>query len=469
MSSEGTNFAHAGRVDLRESSEGLAAILDTLAEHPDAIAECRLAWVLRHGPIPGLRALEYESGLGLRQIWGMTSSEEGGTTPLGLVETIERGRSWDADGREKGSYRLGVSGRLGYTKDVIPKTLKTYPPKTSWGVGELNNGGVAETPRYSAEGTQYEPRVLNKDAPLLWPGLDLWTREELGGEGWRMAVLTFPAWEGSAREWAELAGGRDKAKRLTAKLEKRAVLTKTGKARATRYSLDWTLLAGIMEEHTADARLNPDREEGDYYRAPHGFDLGGRASKVANRHSLEQTRINRPPSGEELEIRRRARNTCQWAKPYFDEALEAEGEQKAALEKVGHVIAGAKGADWRRWFDAGRSLTAEEVAELAPKVHEPTPEEQAATRVRLAEMRARMIVPVDNEPRVEPVAPEAGWAPEEAAQEWELLAKSDGDARLFEVVYGRKPWTRRAVDPREEARRERHRRRMDRKKERVAA
>ncbi|WP_430376722.1 hypothetical protein [Streptomyces sp. B1-3] len=385
----------SGRVDLQESPEaldGVNAIRALLLSDPSAVQECRLAWVLRHGPIPKLRNLEYQSGLGLKQVWEMTSPLEGGTTPLGLVETVERGKSWDGEGREQGVYRLRVSVRLDYTKSFFSKYRQTFPSKNSWRIKDLDNHRVVETHGYSAKGSQYDPEVWNEDAPLLWPGLDLWTRDQLGGEGWRIVMLTFPLWEGSAQEWTELVGkDSSTARRMAAKLEKRGVLMKIGKARATRYALDWTLEAGIHEEMAQGAKLNGEREEGDHYRAPQGMDLGSRAHKVMDRHAEDQTRISRPLTYEEIEIRRRSskRNRPRWAKVYFDAAMEPgiSEELKADLAKLGHLFAGASEKDWRRWFDGGRHLTEDEVREAAglpPKPQQavrevsPSPQELAA-------------------------------------------------------------------------------------------
>ncbi|MDC2953358.1 hypothetical protein PO587_02690 [Streptomyces gilvifuscus] len=464
MFSNSSDRDASGRTDLQESPEGPDAvdvIRALLLVDPSSTPECRLAWVLRNGPIGKLRNLEYESGLGLYQVWEMTSPVEGGTTPLGLVETIERGKSWDSEGREKGSYRLGVSGRFEYTKEYISKYSQTYPSKKSWRVKDLENHRVLETPRYSAEGTQYDPEVWNEDAPLLWPGLDLWTRDQLGGEGWRIAMLTFPLWEGSAQEWTELAGGRDKAKRLTAKLQKQTVLTKTGKARATRYRLDWTLEAGIREELTAGIRLNPEREEGDHYRAPQGMDLGSRAHRVIDRHSKEQLRIQRPLSGEELEIRRRARNTCQWGKRYFDAALEAESpEEHATLSRLGHMYAGASEADWRRWMDAGRPLSEDEVREAMGLP--PLPPELEPKTVSPEELKA-MLRKVTREPKpvkVKELPPVP--VPEDETEDERLLrTMCRGNVKVFENVYGRLPNQERTVTSNvrdEKARRRRERR-----------
>ena len=432
-----------GRMDLLEFPEGLDAvntIRALLLADPSSTPECRLAWVLRNGPIDSLRSLEYESGLGLKQVWELTSSLEGGTSSFGLVETIERGKAWDSEGRLRGSYRLGVSGRLDYTKLFLSKYSQTFLSKNSWRVKDLDAYRVVETPRYSAEDGQYDPGVWNEDAPLLWPGLDAWTREQLGGEGWRVAMLTFPLWEGSAQEWTELAGGRDKAKRLTAKLEKRMVLTKTGRARATRYRLDWTLEAGIVESMTEGTDFNRAHESADDYRRPHGMDTGSRAHKVLDRHGLEMTRIQRPLTYEEIEIRRRSskKNRALWAKQYFDASMEAETEgHKAALAKLGHMYAGATEADWRRWMDAGRPLSEDEVRGLAglpPKPQEPvrtpSPQELAAMTRRVT----REPKPIKVKELPLPVVPL-----DETEDDRMLRTMCQGDPALFENVYGRLP------------------------------
>ncbi|MCX5234412.1 hypothetical protein OG824_04085 [Streptomyces prunicolor] len=447
-------------MDLLEFPEGLDAvntIRALLLADPAHTRECALAWILRHGPVDRLRSLEYESGLGLYQVWKLTSPLEGGTSPLGLVETIERGKSWDSEGREKGSYRLGESVHVEYTKNFFSKYSQTFPSKNSWRVKDLDAYRVLETHGYSAEGTQHDPAVWNEDAPLLWPGLDAWTRGQLGLEGWRVIMLTFPIWEGSAKEWADLVGkDSSTARRMAQKLEKRMVLAKTGKARATRYRLDWTLEAGIVESMTEGTDFNRAHESADDYQRPHGMDTGSRAHKVLDRHGLEMTRIQRPLTYEEIEIRRRSskKNRALWAKQYFGASMEAETEgHKAALAKLGHMYAGATEADWRRWMDAGRPLSEDEVRELAglpPKPQEPvrtpSPQELAAMTRRVA----REPKPIKVKELPLPVVPL-----DETEDDRVLRTVCQGDPALFETVHGRLPNQERIPGPRNRRHRQR--------------
>ncbi|MFD8072186.1 hypothetical protein ACFV3E_05985 [Streptomyces sp. NPDC059718] len=443
-----------GRTDLQEFPEGLPAssaladdainlIRATLLEDTSSIQECRLAWILKDGPIDKLRNLEY-SGLGLSQVWEMTSPLPGGTTPRGLVETIERGRSWDADGREKGSYRLAECGRLGYTSTTTNKTPNPQGPKDGWRTKDSKTHRVSDAPGYS-------------EAVLLQPGHDMWTRGRLGGEGWRIAVLTYPVWEGSAKEWQDLAGGRDKAKRLTAKLEEAGVLQKTGKARATRYALDWVVDALILQE---DPNL-----------------VDTRPSKLAYRHGWEHTRIHRSLTHEELEIRRRIQHAPLYAKHLLDLIAETEpGPYRDDLMKAANAILDAKEADWRRWFDAGRQITEDEVRELLPyelpdgelmsqqraqmilenqrKTTEYMARYWEAKRAEMAAQEAEMAEPAVEEPR------------EETEDDRLLRTLCAGNPRVFQAFYRRLP--NQPIDPLIEARIAKQERRMARRKQRTS-
>ncbi|MES9519760.1 hypothetical protein [Streptomyces capoamus] len=164
-----------------------------------------------------------------------------------------------------------------------------------------------------------------------------------------------------------------------------------------------------------------------------------RAKKLQNQHAREQERIQRPLRFEEIEVRRRAKGAATYA-AYLQDALdEAESpEHRKDLERLLHHFAGATEADWRRWFDVGRSLTEEEVYELAgppkpEKSRQPTPEELCA-----------MVRRVIKEPEM-PKVPKALVAPRPAQAEGEteddrlLRERYRGDVVLFEAVLGRKP------------------------------
>jgi hypothetical protein len=316
-----TNQPPSGHVDL----DAVTAIQLTVRD-PEAVPECRIATPLLQGPIKGIRPLEVASGLSDKQVWEITSSYDGGLSPFGLIRTVERGKSWDSEGREKGIYALAESPR----KDVT-KTSTYKNPTTPLGVVVLEDLKDLDGYRDVFAGGFSDERVM----ALADPSSDLWrrSRSELGSAGWRVGmILGFQRVELSAKAWRELVGDEKKAARLAKKMEAHGVLTRTGKARATRYALDWSTQLRMVEEDAEN--------------------LMSRAKKLQNQHAREQERIQRPASFEEIEVRRRARNAAQYAKPYFDAALEAETpEEKAALEKMGHRLAGATEADWRRWFE----------------------------------------------------------------------------------------------------------------------
>jgi hypothetical protein len=299
-----------------------------LLSNPESVQECRITRSLFKGPVRGLRALEVSSGLSDKQCWETTASHDGGLSPFGLVRTIERGRSWDSEGREKGIYALAESPREDVTNIYSFKNPPTpLGDKTLKGLEDLEIHRDVFTGGFSDE------RVM----VLSDPSLDLWrrSRTELGSEGWRIGmILGFQTVTLTAKAWTALAGDEKKAARLAKKLKDHAVLSKTGAARATVYTLDWSVPLEVIERSAED-------------------DLRIRARALQVKHIGEYERIRRPASFEEIEVRRRARNTAQYAKPYFDAAME-EGispELKADLEKMGHRIAGATETDWRRWME----------------------------------------------------------------------------------------------------------------------
>lgn len=391
--------------------------------------ECRIAWPLMAGNIRGIRPLEVASGIGDKQVWEITSSMAGGLSPLGLVRTIERGTSWTSEGREKGEYALADTDRENVTKGSLYKN----PPTP---LGEETLKGLLKTESLR------DVFPIGIVLQVLNPSLDLWRRSknELGSEGWRIAVITLLApVTMTMAQWAELLQVTPaNARKLAAKFEAKDIATRTKEGRTVRITLDWSIQVQVMQSLPGD-------------------DLLGRARNLMNEHAQEQLRIQRPPSGEELEIRRRIRHTALWAKPYFDAALE-EGvspELKAELERIGHMYASAKESDWRRWMDAGRPLSEAEVAELAPKVPEPTPEEQEATRARLAALRAKVLL----EPKSEPVVQEVR---EETEDDRLLRTMCNNNPRIFESLYGRLPNREAVVDARTQARIDKARRRRAR-------
>ncbi|MFF3558940.1 hypothetical protein ACFYXS_02710 [Streptomyces sp. NPDC002574] len=381
LSSDSSVQDAAGRITLQEFPEGLPAILSVLLDHPEATPECRIAFSLLSGPVRGIRALSIASGLHQEQVWEITAGYDGGLSPHGLVRTIERGTSWTSEGREKGSYALAESVRLPHTKSTTYKNPPTpLGEETLKGLKDLGTYRVRYAHRFS------EQAVMD----LANPALDLWRgrdKGELGGEGWRVGVLLgFSTVDLSAKEWAELAGGTDKAKRLAKKLEKHGVLARTGKARATRYALDWSIQLRMVEENAED--------------------LMSRVKKLQNDHAKEQRRIQRPLTADELEVRRRAKSPAQYA-AYLQDALdEAESpEHRKDLGKLLHVFAGATEADWRRWMEldeqpepgivpdtvAGFATPPNGVANARPAREAAVVQEDPELLARVAEMRKRIV------------------------------------------------------------------------------
>ncbi|WP_328683172.1 hypothetical protein [Streptomyces sp. NBC_00343] len=361
-------------MDLQEFPEDLDvvnAIRDLLLSDPSAVQECRLAWALLDGPVQGIRALSIASGLHQEQVWEITSSHDGGLSPLGLVRTVERGTSWSSEGREKGSYALADTARLPHTK----KTLYKNPPTPQGGEG-------------SKDQTIYRVRFAS-GIELLDPELDVWRRskDELGSEGWRVAVITGLAPVAmTMAEWAELLQvSTAQARKLAGKFEKHGVATRTKQGRSVSMSLDWTPLIHVVQE---------DREL-----------LLTRAKHLQNEHAEEQRRIQRPLSFEEIEVRRRGKNPAQYA-VYLQDAPsddETPGEARERMRLL-HHLAGATEADWRRWFELDEEpepgivpdtpeVLVEQVAESG-KLGRPAQESLESAVVTpelLAEMRKRVI------------------------------------------------------------------------------
>jgi hypothetical protein len=419
MDSSGSDVS--GRTDLQEFPETLQRverIRSLLVADPANTPECRLGWSVMTGNLRGLRGLELASGIGDKQCWEITASYDGGLSPLGLVRTVERGTSWTSEGRLKGEYAFADTDRENVTKNMIYKNPPTpLEDKTLKGLVDLD--GYRDV---FASGIAL--RVLD-------PALDLWRRskDELGSEGWRVAVITMlqPVTM-TMDEWAELLQvSPASARKLAVKFEKKDVATRTKVGRTVHISLDWSRQIEVME-------------------AMHRDDLMSRGRSLMNDYAKEQLRIQRPPSPEELEIRRRGKKPATYAS-YLQAALdEAESpEHRKDLERLLHHFAGASEADWRRWFDAGRSLTEDEVRELAgipkpEKPKQPTPEELAA-----------MVRRVTKEPSV-PKGPEVLPTPQPAQAEDEteddrlLRVMCENNPRIFESVFGRLPNQEKPVD-----------------------
>ncbi|MET7847667.1 hypothetical protein ABZT48_05360 [Streptomyces avermitilis] len=434
---DSTGQVPSGRTDLQEFLDALTTILLVLRDHPEAVQECRIAFaLLLHGTIKGIRALSIASGLHQEQVWEITSSEDGGLSPYGLVRTVERGTSWTSEGREKGSYTLADTDRVPHTNSSSSNNPPT--PLGEEGLKSLKNLGT------------YRVRFASGiELKLLDPALDLWRRSktELGSEGWRVAVLTGLApVEMAMADWAELLQVTPaNARKLAVKFEAHAVATRTKQGRSVRISLCWSNMLKGIEEYEAENLLS-------------------RAKKLQNRHAREQERIQRPLSFEEIEVRRRSRKSATYAS-YLQDALdEAESpEHRKDLERLLHAFAGATEADWRRWMDAGRSLTEAEVRELAGlpepvKPKQPTPEELAV-----------MVQRVTKEPEM-PKVPEVLPAPQPAQEKSEGETEDDfklrtlcqGNPRIFESLYFRLPNQEAVVDARTQARIDKARRRRER-------
>jgi len=323
LSSERTVASPSRHVDLD-------AIRVVLREHPDSVVECRIAFALLLDPDQrGMRALERSAGVGINSVLEILSPDPWGLSAHGLIQTIERGKSWDSDGREVAIYRLAESVRERVTKPLISKK----------GPGDQETLGVSKGVKTDGDSFAHRfsmPEVM----ALLDPALDLWSRvrvlanderqKHLGPEAWRVAMLTGMATiEMSAKEWAELAGGVDKAKRLAKKFETFGwgILTKTGKARATRYTLDWMMLL----DDQSDPLLFRSRE-GD----------------LLNQHAKEQRRITQPLTAEEI-------REAQGEKIAQQILAELDGsetpEHRLAVEHLAEVYKNATSVDWARWHE----------------------------------------------------------------------------------------------------------------------
>lgn len=282
-----------------------------LASSPDAIVECRIAFSLILDPEQrGMRALERSAGVAFNSVLETLSRAQWGFSAHGLVQTIDRGKSWDSEGREISIYRIPESVRERVTKVSISKN-----PSDPVGLKGLKDS-------WSSDSLAHRLAILD-------PALDIWSRKkaELGPEGWRIAMLTgLTETEMSAQEWAELAGGTDRAKRLSKKLMTFGwgLLTRTGKARATRYRLNWTMLL--------------DERFGDLLE-----DLRTREGKLLLQHAEEQIRITRPQQPNRG--------------PAMAEALLAEmdgtetPEHRRDIERLAELWRNSTAEDWARWSD----------------------------------------------------------------------------------------------------------------------
>ncbi|MBQ1004778.1 hypothetical protein KBY91_15315 [Streptomyces sp. RK23] len=360
------------------------------------------------GNLRGIRGLELASGIGDKQAWEITASYDGGLSPRGLVRTVERGTSWTAEGRLKGEYAFADTDRENVTKNILPKNPSTP-------LGDMTLKGLVELDGYRdvfASGIAL--RVLD-------PALDLWRRskDELGSEGWRVAVITMlqPVTM-TMDEWAGLLQvSPASARKLAVKFERKDIATRTKVGRTVSISLDWSRQIEVIE-------------------AMHRDDLMTRSRSLMNDYAQEQLRIQRPPYPEELEIRRRGKNAATFA-GYLQDApcMDESPEEKRERERLLHLFAGASEADWRRWFDAGRSLAEDEVREMAglpkPEVpKQPTPEELA--------LMVRRVTKEPPPPRVpEVLRSQPTRADDETEDDRLLRTLCEGNPRIFQSVFGR--------------------------------
>jgi len=311
MSSNATAATPPLHVDLDD-------IRSVLLNSPDAIVECRIAFALYLNPDQrGMRALERSAGVAFNSVLETLSPTQWGHSEHRLIQTIDRGKSWDAEGREISVYRLAESVRERVTNCSISKS-----PSDPVGLKGWNSAGDSDS--------------LAHRLAVLDPALDLWSRKKdsLGPEGWRIAVITgMESMDLSAKEWAELAGGSDRAKRLAKKLTEYGwgLLTRTGKARATRYRLDWTML---LDERFGDLLM----------------DLRGREGRLLLQHAEEQRRITQP--------QRPNRG------PAMADALLAEldgtetAEHREGIERLAELWRTATAEDWSRWSEDPVSVRA---------------------------------------------------------------------------------------------------------------
>lgn len=289
-------------------------------DHPEALVECAMAFSIYRDPDQrGMRALERSANVAFHCVQETLAQDAWGLSPFGLIQTIERGRSWDSDGREVAIYRLAKSGREGVTKHLVPKK-----PQGLEGLKGLEA---------HKDGDTFAHRFSPEAWALLDPALDIWSRrkDELGKEGWRVALLTgMETQEMSAKEWAELAGGTDRAKRLAKKLTTYGgfgILTRTGRARATRYTLDWSALL--------DERYDP-------------MLLRTREMDLLGQHAEEQRRITQPLSAEEI----RAKKGEEYARAILAELDGTEtAEHRKDVERLAETYRAATVEDWCRWTE----------------------------------------------------------------------------------------------------------------------
>jgi hypothetical protein len=319
-----------GTAESAPSHVDLDAIMAVLRDHPEALVECAMAFSIYRNPEQrGMRALERSANVAFHCVQETLAHEAWGLSPHGLIQTIERGKSWDSEGREVSIYRLAESVREGVTKYINPKnpgnpSRAWRPSKTLKGL-EHKDDGDTFAHRFSL------PEVW----ALLDPALDIWSRrkDQLGKEGWRVAMLTgLETLEMSAKEWAGLCGGVDRSKRLAKKLEAYGfgILTKTGKARATRYTLDWSQL---LSEQAAEMFL---------------MDQRTREGHLLVEHGQEQIRITQPLSAEEM----RAREGERTAQALLAELDGTETpEYRADIELLAEVHRRATADDWGRWME----------------------------------------------------------------------------------------------------------------------
>ncbi|MFI2757805.1 hypothetical protein ACH5A3_02845 [Streptomyces echinatus] len=422
-----------------ETFQRIDRIRSLLLADPANTPECRLGWSVMTENLRGIRGLELASGIGDKQAWEITASYDGGLSPLGLVRTVERGTSWTSEGRLKGVYAFADTDRENVTKTSTYKN----PPTP---LGDKTLKGLVDLDGYrDVFASGIAMRVLD-------PSLDLWRRskDELGSEGWRVAVITLLApVTMTMDEWAELLQvSPASARKLAVKFEKKDIATRMKVGRTVHIALDWSRQIEVME-------------------AMHRDDLMSRGRSLMNDYAKEQLRIQRPPSPEELEIRRRGKKPAQYAS-YLQDALdEAESpEHRVDLERLLHHFAGATEADWRRWFDAGRSLTEDEVYELAgiPKPEKPEPPKQPTPEELAAMVRRVTKEPeMPKVPEVLPV-PQPAQAEDETEDDYVLRTKYHGIANLFETMEGRMPnQPPKQLDPRTEARLAKERRRRGRR------
>lgn len=327
----------------------LDAIMAVLRDHPDVntIIECKMAASIYRDPAQrGMYALEKSANVDFDSVRNILSADAWGLSPYGLIQTIERGKPWDSDGREIAIYRLSESVRVPVTKSSLTTKGSNYVQDP----GGLDDSKVLEDLESGKGSDRYAHRFSSGAWALLDPALDIWSRvgfrheeggkrkDTLGHEGWRIAMLTgMGTVEMSAKEWAELAGGTDKGKRLAKKFLAYGfgILTKTGKARATRYVLDWSVL---LSEQAAEMFLMDDRS---------------RWGKAADDYGKKFRDMNRPKTLAEIQVPRG---------PKLAKALLAEldgtesPEYCSDIHRLAETYRTATAEDWARWMDVERTI-----------------------------------------------------------------------------------------------------------------